>query len=121
MTSVTNRPPLVRPRRAVLGGVSTALSAHLGWSVRRVRWVLAILTVCGGAGILFYLWLWAFVPIEAPEVSNAADDSDPTTEAPIYRRAPMAALFVVVAGIAAVVAFASLGRVLRARRAFADG
>ena len=110
MTSVTNRPPLVRPRRAVLGGVSTALSAHLGWSVRRVRWVLAILTVCGGAGILFYLWLWAFVPIEAPEASDTADDSDPSTEAPIYRRAPMAALLVVMAGIAALVAFASLGR-----------
>ena len=128
---MTNRPPLVRPRRSVLGGVSAALSAHLGWSVRRVRWLFALLTVIGGAGVLLYLWLWALVPIEAPATASSTDptkvpvsganagqtadpgpdpDADPATQSAIYRRAPMAALLVVVSGIAALTAFGSLGR-----------
>jgi signal transduction histidine kinase len=110
VTSVSNRPPLVRPRRAVLGGVSTALSAHLGWSVRRVRLLLFVLALCGGAGILFYLWLWAFVPIEVPASSSGDDSASAAEESAIYRRAPMAALLVVLAGIASLVALGSLGR-----------
>jgi signal transduction histidine kinase/phage shock protein PspC (stress-responsive transcriptional regulator) len=131
VTSVTNRPPLVRPRRSVLGGVSAALSTHLGWSVRGVRWLFVLLTVIGGAGVLLYLWLWALVPIESPAAASSTDpnrglhsdpsadhnadpgvdtDADPATESAIYRRAPMAALLVVVSGIAALTAFGSLGR-----------
>jgi signal transduction histidine kinase len=81
MTSASVRPPLVRPRRAVLGGVCVALARHLRLPVRAVRIGLACLTLAGGAGALFYLWLWALVPLE-PEASVAA--------APVSRRVPVA-------------------------------
>ena len=53
------RPPLARPRDCVVGGVSVALADHLGWPVAAVRWILVGTTLLGGAGVLFYLWLWA--------------------------------------------------------------
>jgi signal transduction histidine kinase/phage shock protein PspC (stress-responsive transcriptional regulator) len=64
MTSVVARPPLARPRDAVLGGVAEALARHLGHPVGSVRAVLALLVLAGGGGVLLYLWLWAFVPRE---------------------------------------------------------
>lgn len=42
-----------------------ALAEHLDVPVRRVRWLAVGAALCGGAGILFYLWLWAFVPLES--------------------------------------------------------
>jgi signal transduction histidine kinase len=58
------RQPLVRPRDCVLGGVSVAVARHLGWSVDATRWLAVGLTLCGGAGILLYAWLWALTPLE---------------------------------------------------------
>lgn len=85
MTAAAARPPLVRPRDVVLGGVSVALSRHLGIPVAVVRLVFAVTTALGavftvyalwmvgnsllasgGAAFgLLYLWLWALVPREA--------------------------------------------------------
>ena len=57
------RPPLARPRACVVGGVSVALADHLGWPVAAVRWVLIGTSLLSGAGVLFYLWLWALTPL----------------------------------------------------------
>jgi signal transduction histidine kinase len=89
VTSTALRRPLLRPRAAVLGGVCSALAVHLGRPVGLVRVVCAVLALCGGAGILFYLWLWALVPLEA----STGDDA-----AAVRRRVPLAA---VLAGVAA--------------------
>ncbi|HEV7951394.1 MAG TPA: PspC domain-containing protein [Glaciihabitans sp.] len=99
MTISPPRPPLARPRHAVIAGVSEALAAHLRWPVRRVRFWLILTTVFGGAGILMYFWLWAFVPLEL------ADKNDPTV---VSRRVPVAALLLIGASISGLVAMAYL-------------
>ncbi|MDL9979031.1 PspC domain-containing protein [Microbacterium sp. ASV49] len=56
------RPPLRRPRECAISGVSAGLAAHLRWNVTVVRILFILTALLWGAGILFYLWLWAFVP-----------------------------------------------------------
>ena len=90
MTTAPQRPPLVRPRRVVVGGVCLALARHLDVSVGRLRVLAVVLAFCGGAGILLYLWLWAFVPLEAPD-----DDDDG-----VRRSAPVTVLLLIVAALA---------------------
>jgi signal transduction histidine kinase len=65
------RPALARPRDCVVGGVSVALADHLGWPVAAVRWILVGTTLLGGAGVLFYLWLWALTPLRDPAPGSA--------------------------------------------------
>lgn len=96
------RPPLARPRDCVVGGVSVALADHLGWPVAAVRWILVGTALLGGAGVLFYLWLWALVPLR-----EAAPD-DP--EGRVTRRVNVPwvlAAVGAVAGVAAVVLVAA--------------
>ena len=98
MTTIDVRPPLLRPRAALLGGVAVALAEHLGQPVVRVRLVLVLLALCGGAGALLYLWLWALVPREpaldrAPAVTHAA---------------PVAAILVAIAAVASVIVLANV-------------
>lgn len=95
---MTSRPALVRPRDSVVGGVAVALATHLGVGVRVVRFWLIVASLLGGAGVLFYLWLWAFVPL-APTAKDAP--------ASARRRAPVAALLLGAGVAAAVVALAS--------------
>ncbi|WP_434316546.1 ATP-binding protein [Leifsonia sp. P73] len=59
------RPPLARPRDCLVGGVSVALADHLCWPVVAVRWIFVGTALIGGAGVLFYLWLWALTPLRA--------------------------------------------------------
>lgn len=92
--TATSRPPLLRPRRAVIGGVCAALAAHLRWPLRRVRLIMVLSVLIGGAGLLFYGWLWALVPIEA------GDDAD---DAP-RRSAPVAAVLLTIGALAALIA-----------------
>ncbi|CAN5229947.1 ATP-binding protein [soil metagenome] len=87
------RPPLLRPRRMLLGGVSAALAAPLGWRIGPTRALLVGLTLLGGAGPLLYLWLWALVPLEA---------GDPDDPAQVRRSIPVAALLVAAAALATV-------------------
>lgn len=54
---------IVRPRLRVIGGVCAGFAEHTGIPVGAVRAVTAILTLCGGAGLLLYAWLWATTPI----------------------------------------------------------
>ncbi|GAA4164092.1 hypothetical protein GCM10022286_25470 [Gryllotalpicola daejeonensis] len=86
MSSVPAAPrrvPLLRPRDCVVGGVSVALARHLGWSVGTVRWLFAATTLLGGAGVLFYAWLWATVPVEEAVVDAGA------AAAPVRHRIPL--------------------------------
>ncbi|HEY0246773.1 MAG TPA: PspC domain-containing protein [Gryllotalpicola sp.] len=100
MTSIPAPPrrlPLVRPRSVVIGGVSVALARHLGWSVATVRWLFVAVTLVGGAGMLFYAWLWATVPVEEA-VTDAAGPG-----IPIRHRVPLRWLGVGVCAAAAIV------------------
>ncbi|WP_241961105.1 ATP-binding protein [Homoserinimonas hongtaonis] len=108
--SLSLRPPLVRPRKTLVGGVSVALANHLGWPVSRIRWLFALTSLIGGAGALLYLWLWALTPSEGSgtrrtgaERSSGAALSADDDDAP-QRRAPIAAVLLVLGSIASVVA-----------------
>lgn len=90
------RPPLVRSRDSLIAGVSTGLAVHLGVPVARVRFLFVALSLCGGAGVMFYAWLWVFVPVDV-------DDA-----APVRRRVPAAALLAGVAFVAAITALVAL-------------
>ncbi len=114
MTATAVRPPLLRPRDVVLGGVSAALARHLGWSVAAIRVAFAaaagvgvlfvvyatwlegnpVLALVGAAIVLLYLWLWALVPRERA-----------TPDEPATRLVPVAAVLL---GAAAVLALAPL-------------
>jgi signal transduction histidine kinase/phage shock protein PspC (stress-responsive transcriptional regulator) len=62
MTTAVSRPPLVRGGDRVIAGVCAGLARHLGWPVRTVRIGMAVATLAGGAGVIFYAWLWIMVP-----------------------------------------------------------
>ncbi|MFC0682820.1 sensor histidine kinase [Lysobacter korlensis] len=93
------RPPLRRPRRMLLGGVSVALARHVGMPLPLARAGFLVLTVFGGAGALLYLWLWALVPLE----DRSAERED---ERPVRRAAPVAAVSVVLGAVAGLIAVA---------------
>jgi signal transduction histidine kinase len=80
----------------MLGGVSSALAAHLGWPVGRIRVIFAIGTLLMGAGALLYAWLWALTPLEQDGESSRS----------VRRSVPTSALLVAAGFIAAVVAVA---------------
>jgi signal transduction histidine kinase len=92
VTALTTR--LTRPRRAAVGGVCAGLATHLGWTERRVRVVMVILALCGGAGALLYLWLWALTPM---------DEARADEPVAVHRRVPVAAILLGVGAIAAAV------------------
>src|SRR5690554_221638 len=96
VTSTMPRPPLVRPRSAVVGGVCAGLAAHLGWPVRRVRLIMVVAAFLMGAGVLLYLWLWALTPVE--ETAGVE---------PVRRSFATSALLLVAGAFAAMVAVAS--------------
>lgn len=90
MTAAAVRPPLTRPRDVILGGVSVALSRHLGHPVAGVRAAFVALTLLGGAGALLYAWLWALVPRERGGPDAAAT-----------RRLPVAGILLGLGAVAA--------------------
>ncbi|MFF2244826.1 PspC domain-containing protein [Arthrobacter sp. NPDC058130] len=62
MTTAPARPPLVRSSDRVIAGVCAGLANHLGWPVRMVRIGMVVAALAGGAGVVFYAWLWIMVP-----------------------------------------------------------
>lgn len=72
MTTTAIRPLLARPRDTAIGGVCSALAAHLGWRVGAVRVGMVAAAFAGGFGVLFYAWLWAFVPLQPARSEDAA-------------------------------------------------
>lgn len=60
--------PLVRDRDTrMIGGVCAGLAAHLGLPLAVVRGAMLVFGLLGGAGALFYVWLWVLVPAETPD------------------------------------------------------
>ncbi|MBN9178580.1 MAG: PspC domain-containing protein [Microbacterium sp.] len=90
------RPALQRARECAVSGVSVGIARHLGAPVWAVRALFVVLAPFGGAGILLYLWCWAFMPGEAGE-------SAPT------RSWPVAWILLAVAAVAFAVALQTLG------------
>lgn len=76
----------------VVAGVAQAVADHLGWPVLLVRWVFVATAPVAGAGVLLYLWLWAFVPV---------DDS---SDEPVTRARPVAAYLLAAGAVVSVVA-----------------
>jgi signal transduction histidine kinase len=99
MTTATVRAPLRRPRDVVLGGVCSAVAAHLSWPLGRTRALAIGLALCGGAGALLYLWLWALVPLDRTGADDAAE---------VRRSAPVAPILLVLAAGTVLVLIARL-------------
>lgn len=56
-------PPLIRDAEGrMIAGVCAGLGAHLGIPVLWVRVSMVLFALLGGAGLLFYVWLWVTVP-----------------------------------------------------------
>lgn len=53
---------MLRPRLRLIGGVCAGFAEHTGLPVNAVRVATLLLTLCGGAGVLLYAWLWVTVP-----------------------------------------------------------
>lgn len=62
MRSAPTRPPLVRSSDRFIAGVCSGLAAHLGLPVNTVRVGMVLASFAGGAGVVFYAWLWMMVP-----------------------------------------------------------
>lgn len=59
--------PLRRSRRnRMIGGVCGGLAEWLGWTPRRTRIVFVLVSIFPAVpGILLYLLLWLFIPLES--------------------------------------------------------
>lgn len=49
-----------------LGGVCAGIGQITGMATWIWRLIFAVLVLCGGTGVFFYLLLWVFVPLEEP-------------------------------------------------------
>ena len=47
---------------SVIAGVCSGIAKYFGWKPRNVRLAWIIFTLIGGAGILFYILFWIFLP-----------------------------------------------------------
>ena len=72
MTSPAPRPPLVRSGDRMIAGVCNGLAAHLGWPVKYLRIGMLLAAFAGGAGLVFYAWLWILVPTADEGARRAA-------------------------------------------------
>ncbi|MET1052004.1 MAG: PspC domain-containing protein [Mycetocola sp.] len=53
---------MTRPPVRLVGGVCAGFADHTGLPLAVVRMATVVLTMCGGAGLFFYAWLWATTP-----------------------------------------------------------
>lgn len=90
-----DHPALVRPRECLISGTAAGLAAHLGRPVWMVRALFLLAAPILGAGVLFYLWLWMFVPWAPGETAAS-------------RKAPVAWVLVVVSAGLLVVGWAQI-------------
>ncbi|MCW4459065.1 ATP-binding protein [Microbacterium sp. MPKO10] len=70
---------IVRPRLRVIGGVCAGFAEHTGIAVGVVRVAAAILALCGGAGLLLYVWLWAATPVSEGRTAVKSVLTQPST------------------------------------------
>ena len=89
MTTAVSRPPLVRGSDRVIAGVCAGLARHLGWPVRMVRIGMVVAALAGGAGVVFYAWLWIMVPTADESAKrNARQPASPIAPAVSAPRTP---------------------------------
>ncbi|WP_346926252.1 PspC domain-containing protein [uncultured Arthrobacter sp.] len=82
MTTAVSRPPLVRGSDRVIAGVCAGLARHLGWPLRMVRIGMVVAALAGGAGVVFYAWLWIMVPTaDESATRNARQPASPIAPA----------------------------------------
>ncbi|MGO4689868.1 ATP-binding protein [Glaciibacter sp. 2TAF33] len=62
---------MTRPRLRLVGGVCAGFAEHTGLPVSAVRVGALLLTLCGGAGILLYAWLWLTTPSAASALAGS--------------------------------------------------
>lgn len=55
-----------------VGGVCGGLAQVSGLAAWIWRLIFAVLVLCAGTGVLVYLLLWIFVPVEAPQAAVRA-------------------------------------------------
>ncbi len=96
-----SRQPMTRPRARVATGVAAGLAAHLRVDRWLVRAGFVGSSLLAGAGLMFYLWLWALTPTESSE-------ERPT------RRAPVAWILLASAAVCLIVAASTGGPVVDA-------
>jgi signal transduction histidine kinase len=101
MTTAPAPHALVRRRDCLVAGVASGLADHLGWPVLAVRLGFVVTALLGGAGLVFYAWLWAMTPWAEPATDASGVPADR-----IERRAPVAVILTVAAVIVAFVAIA---------------
>jgi signal transduction histidine kinase/phage shock protein PspC (stress-responsive transcriptional regulator) len=108
MRTAVPRPPLARGSDRMIAGVCAGLANHLGWPVRMVRTGMVVAALAGGAGVVFYAWLWILVPtadesarrnarrpaspiapaVSAPFADPASATPQPTAAGPSYSTPP---------------------------------
>jgi phage shock protein C len=70
--NTTPRRPLRRPKQdRMILGVAAGLAEYLDVDVTIMRILIAVLAVCGGAGIALYIAGWLLMPDEGAERSIA--------------------------------------------------
>ena len=104
------RPPLSRPSGTrVLAGVAAGLAVHLQVRVRTVRLAFLVLTLTGGAGVIAYAFLWAFV--SEGESEGEAGSAAGAAAGPVGRTARATAVLAL--GLVLLVTGLALGNGLR--------
>ncbi|MFZ0128391.1 MAG: PspC domain-containing protein [Candidatus Dormiibacterota bacterium] len=69
----STRRPLHRPTKdRMIAGVAAGLAQYLDVDVTIVRIIIAVLVVCGGAGVALYIAGWLLMPNEGSERSIAS-------------------------------------------------
>lgn len=83
------RAPLVRSRdQRVVAGVAAGLADHLGISPLAARGALLVFGALGGAGVLFYVWLWVTVPLGELAESPVTKSVPRTSAEPLAQPVP---------------------------------
>ena len=68
----SSRRRLYRPMQdRMIAGVASGLAEYLDVDVTIVRIIIAVLVVCGGAGVVLYIAGWLLMPNEGSERSIA--------------------------------------------------
>lgn len=102
-------PVMTRPPVRLVGGVCAGFADHTGLPLALVRTVTVVLSVCGGAGLLLYSWLWATTPTRTDAdtpakraLTRPADETGPLeADEPDRKAAPVTEILLGLALLAA--------------------
>ena len=65
MIEESGKKKLYRSRmNKVIGGVCSGLAKYLDWDISIIRLIFVFLVISAGTGVLFYIVLWAIIPLE---------------------------------------------------------